>query len=262
MQGSTTVRLARTTVTSVTENQVTDHVYRSLLADEGGCIVTANVDIIRRAAHDEGAQQVVDAADVVVADGMPLVWAARLSGRDLPERVTGASLFWRLSDAAARAGRSVFIIGGPPGAAQTAGQRLLETVPGLELAGTACPPVGFESSETELRHLCQQVIESKPGLVLVGLGFPKQEFVAACLREQLPGTWFLGCGAAVVFASGSTPRAPAWMQRTGLEWFHRLAHEPRRLTGRYLRDDVPFALGLLLVAIRQRARLHAGSLPS
>jgi N-acetylglucosaminyldiphosphoundecaprenol N-acetyl-beta-D-mannosaminyltransferase len=88
----------------------------------------------------------------------------------------------------------------------------------------------------------------------VGLGFPKQERIVDRLRPQLPNAWFVGCGAAVNFVAGDVDRAPRWMQRTGLEWAHRLGTEPRRLAGRYLRHDAPYALRLLATAPVQRAR--------
>jgi N-acetylglucosaminyldiphosphoundecaprenol N-acetyl-beta-D-mannosaminyltransferase len=96
------------------------------------------------------------------------------------------------------------------------------------------------------------VVEAKPDLVLVGLGFPKQERVIDALRRQLPLSWFLGCGAAIDFVAGDQVRAPGWMQRVGLEWAWRLAGNPRRLAGRYLRHDAPYALRLLGTALLRR----------
>ena len=87
--------------------------------------------------------------------------------------------------------------------------------------------------------------------MFVGLGFPKQEKVIARLRRDLPQAWFIGCGAAVNFVAGDVDRAPRWMQRTGLEWAHRLTTEPRRLAGRYLRHDAPYALRLLATSVRR-----------
>jgi N-acetylglucosaminyldiphosphoundecaprenol N-acetyl-beta-D-mannosaminyltransferase len=95
------------------------------------------------------------------------------------------------------------------------------------------------------------VVAAEPDMVFVGLGFPKQELVIERLRPQLPGAWFVGCGAAINFVAGDVVRAPRWMQRTGLEWAHRLGVEPRRLAGRYLRHDAPYALRLLARARRR-----------
>jgi N-acetylglucosaminyldiphosphoundecaprenol N-acetyl-beta-D-mannosaminyltransferase len=89
------------------------------------------------------------------------------------------------------------------------------------------------------------VTAAEPDLVLVGLGFPRQEKLMEQLRAALPGAWYLACGGGIAMAAGAVPRAAPLMQRLGLEWLHRLALEPRRLAGRYLRDDLRFVLALL-----------------
>jgi hypothetical protein len=113
----------------------------------------------------------------------------------------------------------------------------------------------------EIEPVIQRLEAARPDIVYCGLGFPKQErFIAAC-RDRLPATWFLGCGAAVNFAAGYETRAPQWMQRTGLEWMHRLCSEPRRLSRRYA-GDLPFALRVLLVsAVSGRFRRLRPQLP-
>jgi N-acetylglucosaminyldiphosphoundecaprenol N-acetyl-beta-D-mannosaminyltransferase len=248
------VWIAGTRVLAVKESQVVDHVKDAWRVGHGGWIVTANVDILRRIARDSEVRALVRRSDLVVADGMPLLWASALSGAPLPERVTGASLFWTLSEAAAAEGRSVFVLGGPPGAAEGAASALANRFPGLRIAGTACPPMGFETTPGGMETLVDQISASSAGLVLIGLGFPKQEHVAVRVMSRLPAAWCLGCGAAVVFASGDAARAPEWMQRSGIEWVHRLSAEPRRLAGRYLRDDAPFTVRLLLSAAAARLR--------
>jgi N-acetylglucosaminyldiphosphoundecaprenol N-acetyl-beta-D-mannosaminyltransferase len=129
---------------------------------------------------------------------------------------------------------------------------LSKTVPALEIAGTACPPMGFEQARNGIGKLCDQIAAARPGLVLVGLGFPKQELVISHIKQRLPHAWFLGCGAAVEFTAGASKRAPLWMQEAGLEWFHRMLQEPRRLGPRYLLHDVPFLVKLLADCARGR----------
>ncbi|HYN92630.1 MAG TPA: WecB/TagA/CpsF family glycosyltransferase, partial [Pilimelia sp.] len=132
--------------------------------------------------------------------------------------------------------------------------RLLSASPGLRVAGAHSPAYGFDRDPAALARVRRAVVEAKPDLVYVGVGFPKQERVIDTLRAELPFTWFLGCGAAVNFVAGDQVRAPRWMQRTGLEWAHRLASEPRRLAGRYVRHDAPYALRLLAGACAARCR--------
>ncbi|GFJ89662.1 hypothetical protein Prum_033040 [Phytohabitans rumicis] len=246
-------------VDAVTEEQVVAAVRSALDRGEGGRIVTPNVDILRQARVDPEVRAYLDDATLVVADGTPLVWASRLAGTPLPARVTGSDLIWSLSAGLGQDGRSVYLLGGEPadpgwvdGAGRAAG-RLAAASPGLHVAGWRSPEYGFEQDEYALYSVCREVIEAKPDLVYVGVGFPKQEWLVSVLRAELPFSWFLGCGAAINFVAGDQERAPEWMQRSGLEWAHRLSHEPRRLAGRYLRHDAPYALRLLaLNAVRGR----------
>ena len=251
------VQLDGTGIDRITEDEVVAVVRDALANGRGGRIITPNVDILRRAATDPQAKRHLDNADLIVADGMPLVWASRLGGRPLPERVAGSSLIWSLSDGLGRDRRSVFVVGGTPATrdradgATRAAARLCAECPGLRIAGTVSPEFGFERDESAFERFCADVARAEPDLVFVGLGFPKQEIVIERLRALLPATWFVGCGAAVNFVAGDVHRAPLWMQRTGLEWAHRLGTEPRRLAGRYLRHDAAYALRLLARAPRR-----------
>jgi len=258
------VQLDGTGIDRITEEEVVAVVRDALAHGRGGRIVTPNVDILRQAQADPEARGFLDDADLIVADGMPLIWASRLGGTPLPERVAGSSLIRSLSAGLGRDGRSIFVIGGSPGADDTtdgatrAADRLAADCPGLRIAGTLCPPFGFERDPATYADLCAKVVDAEPDMVFVGLGFPKQERVIARLRPRLAGSWFIGCGAAVNFVAGDVERAPRWMQRTGLEWAHRLGTDPRRLAGRYLRHDAPYALRLLAQAPgRRSANLRA-----
>jgi N-acetylglucosaminyldiphosphoundecaprenol N-acetyl-beta-D-mannosaminyltransferase len=242
---------------ALSETDVVARVRNALDRGAGGHIVTPNVDILRQAARDPALRAELAGADLLVADGMPLVWAARIAGTPLPERVAGSSLIWSLSAGLARDGRSVYLLGGgpePDAGSSRAAAALAAACPGLRIAGHTSPPYGFDADPAALAAVCADVIEAKPDLVYVGLGFPRQERLIARLRPDLPGAWFLGCGAAIDFVAGDRPRAPLWMQRNGLEWAHRLGCEPRRLARRYLRHDAPYALRLMTTAVRHRYR--------
>lgn len=240
-------------VDSITEAELVETVVHGWRSGAGGLIVTPNVDIWRLTRRDRECADLVAGADVVVADGQPLLWAAKLAGTPLRERVTGADLVESLSAAAAREQRSVYIVGG---GADDVGERAAESLAsrhsGLRIAGHVVPPYGFEQSAFLLRRLVESIVEADPHLVLVGLGFPKQERLATLLREHLPRTWFLGCGGGVAIAGGMQRRAPMWAQDRGLEWLVRLAQEPRRLARRYLVDDAPAALYLLSSSLSSR----------
>lgn len=244
---------------NLSEDEVIEHILASVAVGRGGSVLTPNIDILRAVTRDDELRQLTSAATLVVADGVPLLWAARLAARPLAGQVAGSSLIFSLSEAAARRGASIFLLGGAPGVAVAAGKALQEKFPGLEVAGVSCPARGFESDPAQLLALSAEVEAARPNIVFCGLGFPKQERVSAALAPALPGAWFIGCGAAITFAAGHIPRAPRWMQRSGLEWVHRLSREPRRLFKRYIIDDLPFALVLMVRSARLRGASGRGT---
>jgi N-acetylglucosaminyldiphosphoundecaprenol N-acetyl-beta-D-mannosaminyltransferase len=251
------VRLMGVRVHAVTMQQVIDVILKCLQCGRGGMVITPNLDILRRAVHDEKFRALMAQADLVVADGMPLVWASRLQRTPLPERVAGSTLIKPLAGRAAAEGRRVFFLGGEPGAAAGAAEVLQMAYRNLHVAGCICPPFGFEHDETYMKYLRRSLRHAAPDIIFVALGSPKQERLIAELRDELPCAWWLGVGISFSFLSGSVRRAPGWMQRIGLEWLHRLAQEPARLGRRYLVDGIPFALRLL---VHSAAHSHLGIL--
>jgi N-acetylglucosaminyldiphosphoundecaprenol N-acetyl-beta-D-mannosaminyltransferase len=245
-------RLAGFEFDCLSEAEVVQHVIDASVEGQGGWIVTPNIDICRRASRDPDAQALAARATLVVPDGMPLLWAARISGTPLTERVTGASLIFSLSAASAARGRSVYLLGGAAGVPERASAELARRYPGLKIAGTSAPPLGFDQTPQGIRAVRDSLLLAAPDIVYVGLGFPKQERIIEELAPALPGTWFVACGAAIPFAAGALPRAPGWMQRVGLEWTFRLISEPRRLFRRYLIEDAPYAARLLTSVTARR----------
>jgi len=230
-------------------------VRRELALDRGGWLVTVNLESLRRYVGEPGVRSLVDAADLVVADGMPLLWAARLQRTPLPARVAGSDLVWPLSAMLAEDGVPVFLLGGNPGVADEAAAVLGRHAPALRVAGTLCPPFGFDPDDPDtVAAIRDALVAAQPRAVLCGLPFPKQERLIAALRPALPRTWFFGLGVTLSFVAGDVERAPEWMQRGGLEWTHRLVQEPRRLGRRYLVDGLPFAARLGAHAALTRAR--------
>lgn len=239
---------------ALTQQQAVDRVRKAWADGAGGSIIPVNVDVARAAAGDPALAGLVARGSLVVADGMPLVWAARLQGARLPERVAGSSLIGPLSAAAAADGKSVYIFGGAEGVPQRAAAELAAHFPTLRVAGTQSPAFGFDTTTEGTHASIAAVLAAAPDLVFVGLGFPRQERLIEQLRAHLPDAWFLACGGGIAMTAGAVRRAPQLMQRLGLEWVHRLALEPRRLARRYLRDDLPFALALMARSIARRFR--------
>lgn len=238
----------------MTEAQTVRYIVDQSGQGKGGWVITSNLDHLRRATRDADFREMLHEADLVVADGMPLVWASRLSGAALPERVAGSSMAWSLTAAAAERGLSVFLLGGDPGAADQAAAVLLERHPELRIAGTHCPPMGFENDGQEMARILAMLRETEPDLVYVALGSPKQEKLIQAVRDVLPGAWWIGVGISLSFICGQVKRAPRWVQTIGMEWLHRMLQEPRRLARRYLVDGIPFAFVLMGNAIKSRFR--------
>jgi N-acetylglucosaminyldiphosphoundecaprenol N-acetyl-beta-D-mannosaminyltransferase len=248
------VTVANVRVHAIRQPECVAFVAASLAAGRGGFIATANLDHLRRLQQPGPFRDVYAAADLVVADGMPLVWAAKLQGTPLPERVAGSDLIRSLSAMAAAHGRSVYLLGGDPGTADAAAAKLTSEFAGLRVAGTHCPAFGFERDPAAMAALRAQLAASRADVVFVALGSPKQELLIAALRDALPHAWWIGVGISFSFVAGQVKRAPRWMQRTGLEWSWRLLQEPRRLGVRYLWQGPPFVLRLLGGSLLRRGR--------
>jgi N-acetylglucosaminyldiphosphoundecaprenol N-acetyl-beta-D-mannosaminyltransferase len=239
-----TIDLCNVKLHRITELECVRFILDEIAHGRGGVVVTPNLDHLRRCVRDLHFGALVAEADVVVADGMPLVWASRLQRTPLPERVAGSNLISSLSKAGAVEGRSVFLLGGAEGTAQGAAEILRKRHPELKVVGTYCPQIGFESKPKQMAEIVQMLCEAKPDIVFVALGSPKQEHLIAKLKPSLDTAWWLGVGVSFSFLTGHVKRAPLWMQRAGVEWLHRLLQEPRRLFKRYIVSGVPFAARL------------------
>ena len=215
-------------------------------------VVTPNVDHVVLLADNPDLKPLYDAADMVLADGMPVVWAAKLLGSPLPERVAGSDLFPKLlADAQHGPPISVFLLGGAEGVADRARDRILRDYPWIRVAGTHCPPMGFEQREADNERAVAAIADARPDVVLVGLGAPKQERFVVRERARLNCKVALCIGATIDFMAGAKPRAPEWMRATGLEWVHRLSSEPKRLTRRYAHDAAVFPRLVVREAVRR-----------
>ncbi len=207
-------------------------------------IVTPNLDHVVRLPHDAAMRGAYVRADLVVADGWPVVMASRWLGRPLPERVAGSDLVPGLLAAGRREGMTVYLLGGLPGVARVAADRILKDWPGVRVVGTYSPPWGFERDDAECEHILQRIDEARPDLLVVGFGAPKQEIWLARFADRLTCKVAIAAGATIDFLAGQQVRAPRGLQRLGLEWAYRLVRDPKRLARRYLHDAFCFP-GLL-----------------
>jgi N-acetylglucosaminyldiphosphoundecaprenol N-acetyl-beta-D-mannosaminyltransferase len=215
-------------------------------------VVTPNATQIVQLRKDQFLRRIYHEADLVVADGMPVIWVSRLLGRPLRERVTGSDLLPRLCAEAAQRSYSVFFLGANPGVAAKAAARLKASYPSLRVAGSYAPPFGFETSREENQKIIKMITDTKPDILFVALGFPKQERWIYNHAKTSSVPLSLGVGAAFDFVAGTLKRAPKWMQWLGLEWLHRLIQEPHRLWRRYLLLGPQFILLSLVEIIKVR----------
>jgi N-acetylglucosaminyldiphosphoundecaprenol N-acetyl-beta-D-mannosaminyltransferase len=197
-----------------------------------------------------------DRAGLVITDGMPLVWLAWLRGYTACERLSGADFVDYICKLSEERGWRNYFYGGKPGIAELMVSRLREKYPALPVAGTDCPPFS-KLTEAEKAETAKRILSTGPNIVWVGLSTPKQELWMSEFEELLPGTILVGVGAAFDFHAGAVKRAPRWMQSAGLEWFYRLASEPRRLWRRYVVLAPLFVALIMAEELRlYRARNH------
>lgn len=234
-------------------HQAVAHIVSSAASGRGGRVANVNVDNLRKALRSSQLRQQINDCDLVLADGAPIVWATRLEGSPVAERVPASEIIWPLCEAAARTTVGVFLLGGSPSTARRSAVRLARQTPGLRV-DHLCPPHGFQRSRSEMSMIFQALKAAKPGIVFCAFGAPKQEEVMETLARQFPTVWFVACGGTFEMVCGDLPQAPRWMRKSGLEWLHRLALEPRRLFGRYIVCDLPFAAKLFIVTAVFRRR--------
>lgn len=222
-------------------------------------IVTANLDFAAQASRDVELQRILVEAGLVVCDGTPLVWASRLAGHPLRERVAGADLVPRLATVAEKKGYRIFLLGGAPDVLARAASNLMAKHPDLPPVACYSPPFA-PLHELDNAAIVERLEQAKPDILLVAFGCPKQEKWILMHYRRLGIPCCIGVGATVDFLAGEVSRAPGLVGKLGLEWVYRLLQEPRRLAGRYA-HDIRF---LLTQIVRERltGRTSAGTAPA
>lgn len=213
-------------------------------------VCVSNVHMMMEGWDNREFRRVMNAADMLVPDGMPLAWGLRRLGYCDTQRVRGPDLMLALCEKAAIEGVSIGLYGGREEASDKLQTFLLERFPGLNIDCFIIPPFRPITPEENAGYI-QRFNESSAGLVFVGVGCPKQELWMSQNRGALNAT-MVGVGAAFDIFSGLTPEAPHWMQRAGLEWVFRFVIEPKRLWKRYLKHNPRF---VFLFALQWLAKL-------
>lgn len=224
---------------------------------EGGFhqIATANVDFLINSVRDEELRETLIRCDIVLADGMPLVWASYLLRAGLKERVTGADLVPQLASLSAERGYRLFLLGASEESSAGTAKWMLENFPGVRIVGRYCPD-HKPLEEMDHKEILSRIEKASPDILLVAFGNPKQEKWLAMHRHVLKVPVCIGVGGSFDFLGGKVSRAPLWMQRYSLEWLYRAMQDPPRMAKRYSRNFVGLAryLPIQIVAMAMQVK--------
>lgn len=219
-------------------------------------LATANVDFLAQVQSDETLRRILVDADLILCDGTPLVWMSKWLGDPLPERLAGSDLVPLLLDLAQENGHRVFFLGGRDEVVAVAEDKIKERWPLLQIAGMYSPPFA-PMDQMDHAGICQRIRESRADMLFVSFGCPKQEKWLALNFRDAGVPVAIGVGATIDFLAGAVKRAPVWMRKTGLEWFFRVAQEPKRLAHRYWTDICVVGPGLLRQLLKMGPRNQA-----
>jgi N-acetylglucosaminyldiphosphoundecaprenol N-acetyl-beta-D-mannosaminyltransferase len=214
-------------------------------------IVQTNVYSLVSSQENPVYRETLSNADLSVPDGMPLVWLLRLKGARTRNRVYGPDLMLLLCGEAAIRGWRCFLYGGKTGVPEMLRDKLMSRFPSLNIVGTYSPPFR-ELTDHEDAEICAMINKTKPDILWVGLGAPKQDIWMYEHRTKLDVSVMHGVGAAFDFLTGQVRQAPRWMMNAGLEWLFRLFQEPRRLWKRYTVTNLKFLYYLLMIEVFKR----------
>jgi N-acetylglucosaminyldiphosphoundecaprenol N-acetyl-beta-D-mannosaminyltransferase len=240
-------------INNVSLEEVFDAVSRQIEAREPGYILTPNVDHVCDFQKRADFRDAYREGFLVLADGAPIMWAAKAFGTPLKRKISGSDLVYWLTEYAAQKGYSVFLFGAAEGVADEAAEILKTRYPGLKIAGTYSPPLGFEKNPETDAEAVRIIREANPDICYVALGSPKQDLWNFHHYRDTGVPIHIGVGGSLDFVAGRTKRAPVWIQKCGLEWVWRLCQEPRRLWRRYLVNDMQI-IPLFLRELKERRK--------
>jgi N-acetylglucosaminyldiphosphoundecaprenol N-acetyl-beta-D-mannosaminyltransferase len=248
-----TVHLGKTDVNACTMTEAVSAVMDLVDRGEPALVVTPNVDHLVLLERDSEFEDAYARSSLRFADGAPLVLLARALRTPVPERIAGVDLTVAVLAEAERAQRSVFFLGGRPQVLERAVGSLRRQFPELRVTGTAAPRVELDAVGPEEQEALDVVMGTRPDLLVMFLGTPKQEKWFWRRRGLLPPTVALAVGGTVDLLAGVKRRAPHWLQRIGFEWLWRLGQDPVRLARRYLVRDPAF-VGIAARQLREQRR--------
>lgn len=238
MSGINRIKFLNTYIDNITMSEAVEEIDRLIRQRQCSYVVTPNLDHIVLLESDSEFSDAYSNADLIVTDGMPLIWISKLLKTPIKEKISGSDLFPEMCRMAASKGYSIFILGAAEGVADQAADKLKAKVAGLQICGTYSPPIGFEKDAAELEKIKELIAQADPDILAVSLGSPKGEkFIYKHINEyNIP--LGISIGATIDFEAGNVKRAPKWMSDFGLEWLFRITQDPKRLIKRYWNDAV------------------------
>lgn len=231
------IKFMNTEIDNLTMREALEAIDKLILENRNAFVVTPNVDHIVQLEKGGELCEVYKNANLILADGKPLIWISKWYGTPIKEKISGSDLFPLLCEHAVKRNYRIFFLGAAKGVAAKAAKNLSKRYPGLQIVGTYSPPMGFEKNTSELLNIEKKIKRVAPHILIVGLGCPKQELFIFHNRERLNVPISLGLGASFDFEAGNIRRAPKWMSDYGFEWLFRIFQDPKRLIKRYLFDD-------------------------
>lgn len=243
-------KFMNTFIDDVTLDEAVAHIENCIARRHIGQVITPNVDQVVRMEWDENFRNICNDCELLLVDGHPLLWIAKAYGVPFKQKICGSDLVPQLCQLSAKKGYRVFFLGAAPGVAQIAAEKMQQVYPGLQVAGTYSPPMGFLDNPQELDHINTLLRDSGADMLFVGMGVPKQDiFIHQNMHKyQIPMSFSIG--GTIDFIAGVQKRAPMWMRKIGFEWLYRLLSDPKRMFKRYIVDD----LKILQLAWRYRPR--------
>ena len=232
------ISFLNTYIDNLTMAEAVEEAQHLIEKKENSYIVTPNLDHIVILEKDKEFAEIYANADLILADGKPLIWISKMLKNPIKEKISGSDFFPQLCSMCAKNGYSIFILWAGKGIAEIAANNLCQKFHGLRIVGTYSPPIGFEKDRKELLKIAGMVKKASPDIFAVSLGSPKGEkFIYRHLKEYGVSLG-ISIGATIDFEAGNVKRAPKWMADHGLEWLFRITQDPKRLIKRYWNDAV------------------------
>lgn len=249
------IKFGKIHIDYVTMEEAIEKVFSMATSNEGGYIVTPNVDHVVLAERNLSLRESYASAALSIADGMPLIWASFIFGHPLPGKISGSDIILPILERSAKSGKKVYFLGAGPGVGLKAAENVKKLFPKIKIVGIDSPPIGFEKNKMQENKTKEKMLAAKPDIVFFALGCPKQEVLMHRWHTEGVPQVMLGVGASLDFLAGRVKRAPKSVSDMGLEWLYRMMKDPLRLSKRYLVRDMIIIRIILKMALKDRKKI-------